>query len=275
MTRSDYEDRQAARKERLLERAGNADRKAESAEQAASARASGIPMGQPILVGHHSERRHRRDLERIDRGHRTAHAERSKAANLRSRAASVGTGGVSSDDPSAMEKLDEKLRALNERREQMKAVNAAWRKAKKPAPDSVDGWKAVATTLGVELEALQELRLDMARLGALRNAPYPAYALQNTGAEVRRLNARIEELRAAEAAEAVDEDHGICRLVESPDENRVQLIFDGKPPADTRALLKQNGFRWSPSVGAWQRHLNSAGRAAARAVLSQLSKEVL
>ncbi|WP_132290495.1 DUF3560 domain-containing protein [Kribbella sp. VKM Ac-2568] len=26
-----------------------------------------IPLGQPILVGHHSERRHRRDIERMDR----------------------------------------------------------------------------------------------------------------------------------------------------------------------------------------------------------------
>ena len=27
---------------------------------------SGIPFGQPILVGHHSERRHRRVIERAD-----------------------------------------------------------------------------------------------------------------------------------------------------------------------------------------------------------------
>lgn len=34
--------------------------------------ADGIPMGQPILVGHHSERRHRKDLERQDRAlHKT------------------------------------------------------------------------------------------------------------------------------------------------------------------------------------------------------------
>jgi len=38
-----------------------------------------IPMGQPILVGHHSEGRHRRDLKRIDSGMRKAIEESEKA----------------------------------------------------------------------------------------------------------------------------------------------------------------------------------------------------
>ena len=50
------------------------------------------------------------------------------------------------------------------------------------------------------------------------------------------------------------------------EENRVQIIFDGKPDADVRAALKQNGFRWAPSQGAWQRMLNQNGICAARQV---------
>ena len=130
-----YEDKQAARKERLLERARKAEQRASAADRAASERASHIPMGQPILVGHHSERRHRRDLERIQRGHEKAYEEREKAEELRRRAAAVGNGGISSDDPSATAKLVEKLRALEERREHMKATNTAWRKAGSPLPD--------------------------------------------------------------------------------------------------------------------------------------------
>jgi hypothetical protein len=34
--------------------------------------ADGIPLGQPILVGHHSERRARKDAERIENGMRRA-----------------------------------------------------------------------------------------------------------------------------------------------------------------------------------------------------------
>lgn len=49
-------------------RAGEAD----SARLAVSAIAEHIPFGQPILVGHHSERRARKDAERIDNGIRRA-----------------------------------------------------------------------------------------------------------------------------------------------------------------------------------------------------------
>ena len=47
--------------------------------------------------------------------------------------------------------------------------------------------------------------------------------------------------------------------------NRLQIIFDEKPDADTRTALKNEGFRWSPKEGAWQRQLNdNAIRAANR-----------
>lgn len=47
-------------------------RDAEQASKAVDAIASHIPMGQPILVGHHSERRARRDAERIESNMRKA-----------------------------------------------------------------------------------------------------------------------------------------------------------------------------------------------------------
>lgn len=261
---NDYEDKQAARKDRLLERAEKAEQRAAAAEKSASDRASMIPMGQPILVGHHSERRHRRDLERINRGFDKAHEERTKAEGLRRRAAAVGRGGISSDDPSATAKLEEKLCGLEERREQMKAANAAWRKRRKRG----DG--AIAACYGIEDEGLRREAKRNLELCPFWSAPF---LLTNIGAEIRRVRARIEELKDAEDCEAVDEDHGVCRLVESPEDNRVRLYFDGKPADDVRALLKRSGFRWSRHEGAWQRHLNNAGRHAARSVVAKL-KEV-
>lgn len=65
--------------ERAEERAdrfeGYHERRAEDAERAKEAVrqiADGIPFGQPILVGHHSERHARRDAERIENGMRKA-----------------------------------------------------------------------------------------------------------------------------------------------------------------------------------------------------------
>lgn len=57
--------REAARAEVMSERAGRRHREADSRAAAADALSEGIPMGQPILVGHHSQRRHERTLERI------------------------------------------------------------------------------------------------------------------------------------------------------------------------------------------------------------------
>lgn len=47
-------------------------RDAESADRAVHAIADNIPLGQPILVGHHSEKHARKDAERIDNGMRRA-----------------------------------------------------------------------------------------------------------------------------------------------------------------------------------------------------------
>ena len=40
-------------------------------------------------------------------------------------------------------------------------------------------------------------------------------------------------------------------------ENRVRIFFDNKPPVEMRTALKGAGFRWAPSVGAWQRHASN------------------
>lgn len=45
---------------------------------------------------------------------------------------------------------------------------------------------------------------------------------------------------------------GISSVVEDKDAGRYQITFTGKPDYDTRTILKQNGFRWAPSLGVWQ-----------------------
>ena len=74
------------RAERMSGYAENAEARSNAAYQRAHQIADGIPFGQPILVGHHSERRHRRDLDRIDSGMRTSIAEDRKATHFAERA---------------------------------------------------------------------------------------------------------------------------------------------------------------------------------------------
>ena len=65
-------DRAAERADRFEEYSDKREADAHQAHAAVDAIADGIPLGQPILVGHHSERHARKDAERIQNGMRRA-----------------------------------------------------------------------------------------------------------------------------------------------------------------------------------------------------------
>jgi len=65
-------DRAEERAERFEDYSNKREQDAHQAKKAVDAIADGIPMGQPILVGHHSERHARKDAERIENGMRKA-----------------------------------------------------------------------------------------------------------------------------------------------------------------------------------------------------------
>ncbi|WP_435659687.1 DUF3560 domain-containing protein [Leisingera caerulea] len=270
-----YEEKQEARRARLEAAADRAEGRAEATYNRADLReeVSGIPLGQPILVGHHSERKHRRAIERAHRAMDASIAEGKRAADLRARAAAVGTGGISADDPEAVRKLKEKLAGLEVDQGFMREANKLARKALKAG--------------GLECEtAVQEFAAGIAKLRPAWNANaarrllepdfagrtgFADYELKNNGAEIRRLKQRIEQL--AKASQAETKRHvfqGLCEVVENTEENRLQSFFDGKPPAATRQILKDHGFRWAPSLKAWQRKLTNSARFNARLALKAL-----
>jgi Domain of unknown function (DUF3560) len=90
---NEYEEKQQARRERYEERADKAEREARERFGRAQGIGSMIPFDQPILVGHHSEGRHRRDLDRIDRNMRAGVDLSKKAEYYRNKADGVGKGG--------------------------------------------------------------------------------------------------------------------------------------------------------------------------------------
>ncbi len=111
--REDYAERKEARIDRLESRAAKAQAESTTAYKAAHSIMEHIPPGQPILVGHHSEQRHRRDLDKIDRNmHKSMEADE-KAGYYAARAeAAASNTAISSDDLEAMEKLQAKLEGL-------------------------------------------------------------------------------------------------------------------------------------------------------------------
>lgn len=83
------QERAAKKAEKLNQWAGNAAKRSDDYYKKAdlSEEATGIPFGQPILVGHHSERAHRGVIERADSAMRKSIQEGDKAEEYSRRAA--------------------------------------------------------------------------------------------------------------------------------------------------------------------------------------------
>ena len=169
------------------------------------------------------------------------------------------TQPIKSSDPEAIEALTAKLEGLKQERAAMKAVNAFYRKH-----GTFDGCPDLTPAARKSIEGM------WAR-GWYVGVPYPSYALSNSLANVKRIEQRLNSLKAAqEAAPAEGERDGITYR-EDPEQMRVQLIFDGKPAEEVRAILKKWAFRWSPRNQAWQRQLTDNGKRAARRAMEEIA----
>lgn len=258
-----YEQRQEERRARLEARAEKARKEADARYQKARDMASSIPFGQPILIGHHSEQRDRNFRQRIHDTFGKAFSSLEKAEHYESKAASVGTGGISSDDPDAIEKLKEQLANVRAKQDVMKKANALIRKHKGDEATQVAAIAALDDF--TEAEARELVKPDFCgRVG------FPAFALSNNNANARRIEQRIKELERMRARESVEHEGNGYTYREDTDENRAMFIFPGKPDPETRSLLKHHAFTWSPSRNAWVRKLSNAAIYAAERVREKL-----
>ena len=159
---------------------------------------------------------------------------------------STGMGGISADDPQAVQKLEKKLESLEKSQETMKAVNAYYRKHK-----TLDGCPHLSP------EQLEKLKADMASSWHLGDKPFATWALSNNSAEIRRVKDRIKSLSQQKEIGFVGWEFDGGKVEANTEANRLQIFFEDKPDEATREALKNNGFRWSPKAGAWQRQLTS------------------
>jgi hypothetical protein len=156
---------------------------------------------------------------------------------------------VMAGDSDACARLREKIAAAETNQERMKAINAAIRKHKK---DPIEQQIAALTMLGLSPGLAAEcLQPDYCgRIGM------PAYELTNNNANIRRMKERLEQISRNQQAETTEVEGEAARLEDCPADNRVRLFFPGKPAESIRTALKSSGFRWSPTIGAWQAYRN-------------------
>lgn len=263
MEQTDFQlERQRRREARAARLRGKADAAFEDVHQHGR---NGPPMGEPIKVGHHSERRHRKHFDVMDRKMGNA-VELSRAAETAACTADRKVTEISSDDPDAVPALEARIARLREKQGGMKRVNAAYRAFKKK-PESLE-----ASGLS---DAEKELVRTWQPTYGYEKAPVPAYELQNNLANIKRLEGRLAELKVVSTRVDVEREVGGVRIVANAEANRLQLFFPGKPENDIRSELKRQAFRWAPSVGAWQRQLNRNAVYAMTQVISWDFKDAL
>ena len=158
----------------------------------------------------------------------------------------TGRGGISADDPEAVQKLKSKLAGLEQEQERMKAVNAYYRKHK-----TLDGCPQLTP------DEVERRKAAMARSWQADPHPYESYLLTNNNANIRQTKKRIEELSAKKEVEFEGWSFEGGEVKMDLQANRLQVFFHEKPDRDTCSAMRHGGFRWAPSVGAWQRQLTN------------------
>ena len=120
--RSDYEERRKQRIERYKELSMKAQERSSRYSNSNANRILQIAPGQPILVGHHSEKKHRKLIKRAQDDIRRSIEEDNKSKFYKERVITAENSKVIySDDPQALNKLKEKLERLENERASIKA----------------------------------------------------------------------------------------------------------------------------------------------------------
>lgn len=247
---SDYEDKKQARIDHYRERAEQARAQSDALWKQSSDMASAIPMGQPIHGA-----RDQRYRDRIMKKAEQSFAAMDKADYYEQKAeAAESNTAISSDDPDALAKLTEKLESLQVMQTRMKQINAYYRKN-----GTCRGFH------GLSDEAADKLISDV-QYHPWDRSPFPAFALSNNSAEIRRLKGRIQKLTEAKELGYQGWEFDGGRVVANSENNRLQVFFDEKPDEEVRQALKGQGFRWARSEGAWQRQLTDNAIYAAKAI---------
>jgi hypothetical protein len=239
------------RLEKRLAWAEGRKEKAAEAFEAADRATEGIPFGQPILIGHHSEARHRAAIERSDNAMRRGSESVHMAEHHEEKAAGIERqleSSIFSDDPDAIEALTAKADAIDAGRARCKVVNAAFRQAQGENSAEKLAHMLQRGTIS-EKEATDAGRLFS--LCPYEHQPYPAYHLTNLGAKARTARQRIEEVKArTERAESA----GGVLIVRHPEANWCTVTFAEKPDREILDALRTAGYRWGG--GSWSGYLN-------------------
>lgn len=263
---ADHDERIEAKRNRLEERADKKQSEAENAYQRSRSLVEDIPFGQPILVGHHSEQKHRNTVDKSWNLLGKSVSLSKDADKLSQRANGVGRGGISSTDPEALVKLQNKYENLVNAQDVMKKVNKIVKSKKLNEQEKIE------KILSEKLLKTEALTAEILKPDFASRVGFASYSLSNNNAEIRRTKQRIYELKKLQNSSPIEFENNDFSMVI----NNGQVVIDfkgGKPNDSTRTLIKQSAFKWSRYQTAWVRKVTVNALASANHLLEQL-KEV-
>lgn len=254
------EEKRQARIERLRNRAANARRESTEFFEKSSKMADVIPFGQPIHIGHYSERSDRRYRNKIHEtmGKSVKAGEKAEYYEQKAKAAENNNSIYLGDDD-AVERLEKKLADLEKKQETMKETNKIIRTKKL---SEIEKYNKL-----IELGYTEDGIRDVFTPNFIGEIGFPRYSITNNGANIRRVKEQLERAKQMKSTDDKEYTIGEVRIVENYEENRLQLFFPGKPEDDMRSKLKHNGFRWAPSNGCWQSYLNCSQIERAKSII--------
>jgi hypothetical protein len=260
-----YEAKQKARQERYARLAEKTRLRAQERLDQAKRMADIIPFGQPIHIGHYSEKSDRRFRDRIHQNYGKGFELLKQAEHYDRKAESVNSYAISADDPDAQRKLQERVEQLKAAQERMKAANAAIRAHQKDGPEKQ---REALEKLGFKPDQAENLM----KPDVMGTVGFASYSLSNNNANIRRLEERIQVLEKAKALEDRETQYVWGSVRENKEVNRIQFRFDSRQGKEVTDLMKSSGFRWAPSESAWQRQWTGNAVYAAREVIKQLDE---
>ena len=263
------------RAERIARNRARHERRADNATATANAkfryvrRMGDVMQGEPVKVGHSSEKRHRRDLARVD-GAMSQGVEATRQAERSQRLAdSTEHTGISAADDDAQELLTAKIARLKAEQTRDKAVNRIIRSKPKNEPTEAKRRK-LETLLG---SCSEKTLTTLCTVDFGSRAGIPGYVLSNRLANIKRCEQRQAELeQRAQIADGQVIAAGTCEgkafeFVTDTDDDRLRFESP-RLSKDACQLLSRNGFKWSRTRGAWIRFLNQNAISAARDYLT-------
>jgi acylphosphatase len=158
---------------------------------------------------------------------------------------------IKNGDDDAIERLENKIKKNEDLKEQMKKVNKILRN-KKLSNDQmiVKIQEFLPNFHDNDLNILLNPKYSFQRKG------FQSFELTNLGATIRNDKKRLEFLKTSKSQENEEvQKEGFYYVVNYQDQ-RIQVFFNGKPEAEVRAELKKHGFRWTPSLSAWQSYIH-------------------